>query len=57
MLETSIVYRISKLNNIAFGYRYLLIGNDITAETDLGPVDYTLDFVEQGPTLGWVFTF
>jgi hypothetical protein len=57
MLEASFIYRISKLNNIALGYRYLMIGNDITAETDLGPVDYTLDFVEQGPMLGWVFTF
>ena len=51
--EFRALYRISKLNNFWFGYRYLLIGSDATADG----VDYKLDMTEVGPTVGWAFTF
>ncbi|MEH6548775.1 MAG: hypothetical protein V7744_02220 [Pseudomonadales bacterium] len=52
-LELRALYRISKLNNIWIGYRYLNIGQDVSSEN----IDYQLDFTEKGPTLGWAFTF
>jgi hypothetical protein len=51
--EFRALYRISKLNNFWFGYRYLLIGSDVTTDG----VDYTMDMTEVGPTVGWAFTF
>lgn len=46
-------FRLSKLNNIWAGYRYLQIGNK--TESDVGALDIT--FTQQGPMLGWAFTF
>lgn len=57
MIDTAFSFRISKLNNIWAGYRYLAIGNDIVSNTSVGSVKYTVDFVQQGPTVGWAFTF
>jgi hypothetical protein len=57
MVETALMYKISKLNNVAVGYRYLQIGNDVSADTSTGPAVYKMDFTQQGPTIGWVFTF
>jgi hypothetical protein len=51
--EFRALYRISKLNNFWFGYRYLLIGSDATSDG----ADYKLDMTEVGPTVGWAFTF
>ena len=46
-------YRISKLHNLWMGYRYMRI-KDKTADDG---VDIKTDFVQQGPMLGWAFTF
>lgn len=42
-------YKLSDLNNIWFGYRYLNLQNDS------GPVD--IDVTQQGPMVGWAFSF
>jgi hypothetical protein len=47
------VYRLGKLNNVWFGYRYLQIGND--SEED--GLSYQLDTIQHGPMVGWAFTF
>ncbi len=52
-LNGLIFYKISKLNNIWAGYRYLSIGNDTDSEAGM----FTVDFSQHGPTLGWAFTF
>ncbi|MGV2989345.1 hypothetical protein ACE1OE_17005 [Vibrio sp. E150_011] len=46
-------YRLSKLNNIWFGYRYLNIQN--TTDSNKGPVE--VDVTQKGPMLGWAFSF
>ena len=51
--EFRALYRVSKLNNFWFGYRYLLIGSDATVDG----VNYSMDMTEVGPTVGWAFTF
>lgn len=43
------MYRLSELNNIWFGYRYLNIQND-SGTTQV-------DVTQQGPMIGWGFTF
>ncbi|WP_253805779.1 hypothetical protein [Vibrio mediterranei] len=43
------MYRLSKLNNIWFGYRYLNIQND-SGTTQI-------DVTQQGPMIGWAFSF
>lgn len=52
-LSGLIFYKISKLNNIWAGYRYLNIGNDTDSEAGT----FTVDFSQHGPMLGWAFTF
>ena len=51
--EFRALYRISDLNNIWFGYRYLNIGNDAQADG----LEYKIDMSQAGPTFGWAFTF
>jgi hypothetical protein len=51
--EFRALYRISELNNLWFGYRYLNIGNDVHSDG----MDYKIDMSQTGPTLGWAFTF
>jgi len=51
--EFRALYRISELNNLWFGYRYLNIGNDVHSDG----MDYKIDMSQVGPTLGWAFTF
>ena len=46
-------YRINHLHNVWFGYRYLEIGN----EESSGNTRVETSFKQQGPTLGWAFTF
>jgi len=48
-----LTYRISQLNNLWMGYRYMRFKDKMTAD---GPVIKT-DFVQQGPMIGWAFTF
>ncbi len=48
-----LTYRFSKLNNLWIGYRYMRI-KDTIIEND---IDIKTDFVQQGPTIGWAFTF
>jgi hypothetical protein len=43
------MYRLSNLNNIWFGYRYLNIQND-SGTTQI-------DVTQQGPMIGWAFSF
>jgi len=57
MLDALLFFLLSKLNNILAGYRYFSIGNDAISNTVAGPVEYAIDFTQQGPTLGWAFTF
>ncbi len=47
------LYRFGHLHNVWFGYRYLQIGND----TEQEGISSTMDFVQQGPMLGWAFSF
>jgi hypothetical protein len=47
------LFRLGDLNNVWFGYRYLQIGND----SNQGGAFYEVDMIQQGPTLGWAFTF
>ncbi len=47
------MYRLGDLNNVWFGYRYLQIGND----SNEGGITYQVDMIQQGPTVGWAFTF
>jgi hypothetical protein len=51
--EFRALYRLGDLNNFWFGYRYLNIGNDSTE----GGITYEVDMSQQGPTIGWAFTF
>ena len=51
--EFRALYRISDLNNIWFGYRFLNLGNDVVADSN----KYKIDMSQHGPTLGWAFTF
>jgi len=46
-------YKLNKLHNVWAGYRYLEIGNKI--ETD--GIKFDITFAQQGPMLGWAFTF
>jgi hypothetical protein len=48
-----LTYRISQLNNIWMGYRYMRFKDIMTAD---GVVIKT-DFTQQGPMIGWAFTF
>lgn len=47
------IYRISDLNNLWFGWRYLNIGSDSFVDGERWQVDMS----QSGPTLGWAFTF
>ena len=48
-----LTYRISELNNLWMGYRYMRFkDNMIVDDSAIGT-----DFVQQGPMLGWAFTF
>ena len=51
--NVALTYRISKLNNLWMGYRYMRIKDKMTEDG----VDIKTDFVQQGPMLGWAFTF
>jgi hypothetical protein len=51
--EFRALYRLSDLNNLWFGYRYLQIGNDVSEDG----VEFKVDMTQHGPTLGWAFTF
>ena len=51
--SAAIFFKINKLHNVWAGYRYLRIGNQ--TESDVGTLDVT--FIQQGPMLGWAFTF
>ena len=52
-LEFRGLYRLGDLNNVWFGYRYLQIGNDSRQDG----ITYKVDMIQQGPTVGWAFTF
>jgi hypothetical protein len=52
-VEVRALYRISELNNLWFGWRYLDIGNDTIIDGE----NYEIDMIQTGPTLGWAFTF
>ncbi len=47
------LYRISDLNNLWFGWRYLNIGSD----SFIDGTRWQVDMSQSGPTLGWAFTF
>jgi hypothetical protein len=47
------IYRISDLNNLWFGWRYLNIGSDSFIDGQ----EWKVDMTQSGPTLGWAFTF
>ena len=51
--NTILFYRLNKLHNIWAGYRYLEISNE--SESDVGKLD--MKFAQQGPMIGWAFTF
>ena len=51
--EFRALYRLSDLNNLWFGYRYLQIGSDVSEDG----VEFKVDMIQHGPTLGWAFTF
>jgi hypothetical protein len=51
--EFRALYRLSDLNNLWFGYRYLQIGSDSRQDD----ITYKVDMAQQGPTLGWALTF
>ena len=48
-----VAYKINKLHNVWAGYRYLEIGN----ETETDGLKFDITFAQQGPMLGWAFTF
>ncbi|KPJ92624.1 MAG: hypothetical protein AMJ55_09535, partial [Gammaproteobacteria bacterium SG8_15] len=52
-INAVVAYRINKLHNVWAGYRYLEIGNE--SETD--GLKFDITFAQQGPMLGWAFTF
>jgi hypothetical protein len=52
-LEFRGLYRLGDLNNVWFGYRYLQIGSD----SDQDGITWEVDMIQQGPTVGWAFTF
>jgi hypothetical protein len=52
-IEFRALYRLGKLNNFWFGYRFLNIGNDSFEDG----IAYKVDMTQTGPTLGWAFTF
>lgn len=51
--EFRALYRVSDLNNVWFGYRYLQIGNNSKQDS----IKYRVDMIQSGLTLGWAFTF
>jgi hypothetical protein len=51
--EFRAMYRLGDLNNFWFGYRYLQIGSDVHEDG----IKYKVDMTQNGPTLGWAFTF
>jgi hypothetical protein len=51
--EFRALYRVGDLNNFWFGYRYLQIGSDVKQNG----IEYKVDMIQHGPTLGWAFTF
>ena len=48
-----LTYRISELNNLWMGYRYMRFKDNMIADNSV----IGTDFVQQGPMLGWAFTF
>lgn len=48
-----LTFRMSKLNNLWMGYRYMRIKDTMTKDG----IDIKTDFVQQGPMIGWAFTF
>lgn len=48
-----LLYRISDLNNLWFGWRYLNIGSDSFVDG----TQWKVDMSQSGPTVGWAFTF
>ena len=48
-----LTYRISKLNNLWMGYRYMRIKDKFTEDG----TDIKTDFIQNGPMIGWAFTF
>ena len=52
-INAVVAYKINKLHNVWAGYRYLEIGNE--SETD--GLKFDITFAQQGPMLGWAFTF
>lgn len=46
-------YSFNHRHNLWFGYRYLKIGNSVREEGSRVKSELT----QQGPTLGWAFTF
>ena len=53
LLEGRVGFKISKLNNVWFGYRY----SQIKLEPDVEGPKVVTDFRQHGPTIGWAFTF
>lgn len=51
--EIRALYRLSDLNYLWFGFRYLQIGSDSRQDD----ITYKVDMIQHGPTLGWAFTF
>ena len=49
----ALTYKLSKLNTVWAGYRYLRIADKMTEDG----VRIESDFITQGPTIGWAFTF
>lgn len=52
-VEFRALFRISELNNVWLGYRYLNVGQDTSEDGQ----DFETDLTQKGPTLGWAFTF
>ena len=52
-LEARVQFRISRLNNLWFGYR----GSRIKLTLPMEGESITTDFKQHGPTIGWAFTF
>jgi len=48
-----LTYRISQLNNLWMGYRYMRFKDKTIADGSI----LKTDFVQQGPMIGWAFTF
>ncbi len=52
-INAVVAYKINKLHNVWAGYRYLEIGN----ETETDGLKFDITFAQQGPMIGWAFTF